>query len=558
MNDSNRRLLLALAICLGIVFVWQMLFSPPAPNPPPAAKESTPAAPREPLAADARVTARPAADAAVDEPEGPPVTVESSRWRGLLSPRGAALESFVLKHPRYREERGEKGKTAPVELVQAGKPPFPFEVDFGPALTPTAPWRAEAVSQNVWRFVKEDARARLTKTFRFDPRSHVARLELRAENRGSVPAAQRIAVRVHGRQGPGGGPSMMNPNPRFWRPVCYANGKVHREEPGELTQEQRAFVGDVRWTGIDDPYFLMAVVVAGQEQDKESRRCVMRGEKVSGESGRFSATMELAERMVPPGGSLEQAFVLYLGPKVLGDLDAVLVDGKPAGLAEAVDFGWLEVLCRPMLWLLKLFQTWVGNWGVAIILLTLVVKFGTLYWTQKSMRSMRKMAKLGPEMKKLQEKYASDKDRLNKETWALYKREGVNPLGSCLPMLLQMPIWLALYRTLAGSVELYRSSFVWWIDDLARPDRYFVLPILLGLLSIVQARIQTTNPSDPQQKMMMWMMPVMFLFFSLFVPSGLTLYWLINTVLTLGHQWLMNRTDGGAAPKAPQLAGAKT
>jgi YidC/Oxa1 family membrane protein insertase len=125
-------------------------------------------------------------------------------------------------------------------------------------------------------------------------------------------------------------------------------------------------------------------------------------------------------------------------------------------------------------------------------------------------------------------------------------------------MLLQMPIWIALYPTLAQSVELYRSSFAFWIDDLAQPDRYFVLPILLGVLSIVQSKLSTVNPKDPQQKMMMWMMPLMFLFFSLFVPSGLTLYWLINTVLTMGHQWLMNRTDGGAAPKAPQLAGAKT
>jgi YidC/Oxa1 family membrane protein insertase len=169
------------------------------------------------------------------------------------------------------------------------------------------------------------------------------------------------------------------------------------------------------------------------------------------------------------------------------------------------------------------------------------------------MQSMRKLQKLKPEMDALKDKYGKDQQRFNQEVWALYRRHKVNPIGGCLPMVLQMPIWIALYTTIAESVELYRARFL-YLGDLSAPDPWFAMPIILGGLSFLQSRMSMPKgvPVDPQQKMMLWMMPGMFLMFSLFVPSGLTVYWLANTVLTMIHQWYMNRSDGGTAPATPR------
>lgn len=542
MDDTNKRLLIAFGLTVAVWLVFDRFFLPGAPpsapgKPAPAA--STGGGVPEPGGAGEKV--RPAAGSAA-APEQTPV-VDGARWRATLTTRGGGLRGFALKHPRYVEERG--GRTMPVDLVQVAADPFPFEVDFGPALRPDAPWIPQQVGAEAWQFAREDAHARIVKTFRFDHRSHVARMHLRAENRGSAGVQERMVVRVTGRQDPKAPkPGMLNPSPRVWTATCHVNGSVEQAARDQLDAD-RPHLGDVRWAGIADKYFLMAAAPVGEKSDV---RCVLRG----GPDGRIETAMEMSTREVPPGGAVEREFLLYLGPKALEDLDAVEAGGRSLELGDSVNYGWLEILCRPMVWLLKRFQAWVGNWGVAIVLLTILVKLATLYWTQKSMRSMKGMAKVAPEIKRLQEKYKrpEDKDRLNQEVMNLYKRHGVNPLGGCLPMLLQMPIWIALYRTLSESVELYRSSLGLWIHDLALPDRYFVLPALLGLLSLGQTWMQArvTPQTDPNQKMMMWMMPIMFVVFSLFVPAGLTLYWLVNTVLTMIHQWLMNRADVKAAP----------
>jgi len=204
--------------------------------------------------------------------------------------------------------------------------------------------------------------------------------------------------------------------------------------------------------------------------------------------------------------------------------------------------------------LLQKFQGFVGNWGIAIILLTIVVKLLTLYWTTKSMRSMKQMAALAPQMKALQEKYGDDKQRQQAETMALYKQHGVNPVAGCLPMLLQMPVWIALYRMLANAGELYRQPFIpGWIGDLTATDPYYVLPAILFITMFLQTRLQPATGDSTQQKVMQYGMPIMFGAMAFFFPSGLTLYMLTNNVLSALHSIYMNKFDKQSMAIAAQL-----
>ena len=234
------------------------------------------------------------------------------------------------------------------------------------------------------------------------------------------------------------------------------------------------------------------------------------------------------------------SFLIYTGPKDISELKAVDHD-----LRESVNFRVLGIplgwLCIPMLWLMRLSYRVIPNWGVSIIFLTIVVKLLTLYWTQKSYEQMAKMQALKPEMDRIRKKYAKDRDALNKAMMDLYKRHKVNPLGGCLPMLIQMPIWFALYRTIYSAVELYQAPLFLWIKDLSSYDPYFVLPILMGIATFIQQKL-TPQTGDPgQAKMMMYVMPVMFTLFMLFLPSGLTFYILVNSILSIIHQWLIQK-----------------
>jgi len=199
----------------------------------------------------------------------------------------------------------------------------------------------------------------------------------------------------------------------------------------------------------------------------------------------------------------------------------------------------------------------IPSWGLSIILLTVCVKLATLYWTTKSMRSMKAMAVLGPQMRELQAKYKDDKQRLQLETMALYKQHGVNPLAGCLPILLQMPIWLALYRMLSNAGELYQQPFIGgWINDLTASDPYYILPIVLVVTMFLQARLTptTVDPSQRmQQRMMQYGMPLMFGAMSFFFPSGLSLYILTKTCLSAVHSIYMNKYDKKSVALAAQL-----
>src|SRR4029077_7236277 len=252
---------------------------------------------------------------------------------------------------------------------------------------------------------------------------------------------------------------------------------------------------------------------------------------------------------VPPQGTVDYPFAIYAGPKVITDLEAVRPGGQEVELDKAVDVT-LSFLSRPILSLLKFFHGFAHNWGLAIVLLTLFIKLLTFYPTQKSLLSGKKMQKLGPKMAAIRKKYENDRQRQSVETMNLYKAHGVSPFGGCLPSLIQMPIWIALYSTLNYAVELHRSPFIFHIHDLTAKDPFYITPLLMGGVMFLQMKMSPASPDNQQQAMMSVMMPIMFTAFSLVLPSGLALYMLTSYLIGILQQLYINYLDrraGGTA-----------
>ncbi|MCG7200318.1 membrane protein insertase YidC [Marinobacter pelagius] len=238
---------------------------------------------------------------------------------------------------------------------------------------------------------------------------------------------------------------------------------------------------------------------------------------------------------VAPGETADVGATAYVGPKIIDRLEAVAPN-----LDRTVDFGWLFFISLPLFYILQWFHGLVGNWGVSIILLTVLVKGVFFHLSATSYRSMAKMRAVAPQLTRLKELYGDDRQRMSQEMMALYKREKINPLGGCLPILVQMPVFISLYWVLFESVQLRHAPFMLWINDLSQMDPYFILPILMGASMFLQMHLNPTPP-DPMQAKIMKMMPLIFTVFFLWFPAGLVLYWLVNNILSIAQQWYITR-----------------
>jgi YidC/Oxa1 family membrane protein insertase len=247
---------------------------------------------------------------------------------------------------------------------------------------------------------------------------------------------------------------------------------------------------------------------------------------------------------IAPGATARVAVPLYAGPQDQDHLQSVA-----PGLQLVVDYGWLTVIAAPLFWVLKVFHGWLGNWGLAIILLTVMIKLLFFPLSAASYRSMAKMKLVTPRLMKLREQYGEDKVKMNQAMMELYKTEKINPLGGCLPILVQIPVFIALYWVLFESVELRHAPFYLWIRDLSAPDPWYVLPTLMMVSMIVQTRMNPTPP-DPVQAKVMMIMPLVFGVMFYFFPSGLVLYWFVNNILSILQQWQITRMIGGGKTAA--------
>ena len=250
---------------------------------------------------------------------------------------------------------------------------------------------------------------------------------------------------------------------------------------------------------------------------------------------RFAIGVVSPNRTVSPGGSGHFSFSLYVGPKTQERMQAVAPH-----LERTVDYGWLWLIAEPLFWLLSWIHGFVGNWGWSIIILTVMIKLAFFQLSATSYKSMARMRKLQPRITALRERYSADKQRMNQAMMELYREEKINPLGGCLPILVQIPVFIALYWVLLESVELRQASFIGWLDDLSLHDPYFVLPVAMGLTMLVQQKLNPTPP-DPMQAKIMMALPFVFTFFFLFFPSGLVLYWFVNNMLSIIQQWVITK-----------------
>jgi YidC/Oxa1 family membrane protein insertase len=245
----------------------------------------------------------------------------------------------------------------------------------------------------------------------------------------------------------------------------------------------------------------------------------------------YSAGVIVPAAVIAAGSSATVTVPLYAGPEEQEKLSKIA-----PGLDLTIDYGWLTVIAVPLFWVLSWLNDWVGNWGVAIIILTIIIKALFYPLSAASYRSMARMRVLAPKLQKLKDQYGEDRQRMQQAMMELYKTEKINPLGGCMPIVVQIPVFIALYWVLLASVELRHAPFMLWIDDLAAPDPWFILPILMAVTMWVQTLLNP-EPPDPVQAKVMKIMPIVFSIFFFFFPAGLVLYWLINNVLSIAQQW---------------------
>jgi YidC/Oxa1 family membrane protein insertase len=292
---------------------------------------------------------------------------------------------------------------------------------------------------------------------------------------------------------------------------------TNRKEFTEKLKEPETFTGPIRWIAQEDKYFAAALMPVNQTE----------GASVWKEGDSPEVAFNVKQQ--------KQDFIFYAGPKEYDRLKQL-----NRGLEHIIDFGWFTFIAMPLFWVLKFVYKYVGNYGLAIILVTLAVRIPFIPILNKSQQSMKKLQKVQPLMNEIKEKYKKDPQKMQKEMMELYKKHKVNPVGGCLPMLLQIPVFIALYNVLGRAIELRGAPFALWITDLAAKDPYYILPVTMGITMVIQQKM-TPSTVDPTQAKIMMFMPIIFTFMFLSFPSGLVLYWLVNNVLGIIQQYFVNK-----------------
>lgn len=304
-------------------------------------------------------------------------------------------------------------------------------------------------------------------------------------------------------------------------------GKFKKIAFNDMAKEPLDITANDGWVGLLQHYFVSAWI------PKEGLARKFYTEKLSDNIYRIGTKSTL--NPIAPGASLSVPARLFSGPQTKYDL----ISAAP-GLEYAVDYGWLTVIASPLFWLLTKIHSLVNNWGVAIILLTILIKAAFFKLSASGYRSMAQMRELAPRLQSMKEKFGDDRQKMQMAMMDLYKKEKINPMGGCFPILIQVPVFIALYWVLLGSIELRHAPFFAWIHDLSAIDPYYILPILMGATMLIQTRLNP-KPTDPMQAKIMTWMPVIFSVFFFFFPAGLVLYWLVNNVLSIAQQWYINK-----------------
>ncbi len=372
--------------------------------------------------------------------------------------------------------------------------------------------------------VAEAGGVKLTKTYSIDETGFVIRVAHTVQNTGADPVNPMVYLQLmrDGNRPPGESQFYQT----FIGPAVYTNeGKFQKIDFSDIEKNKASHVKSASdgWLGIVQHYFVSAWVPKNEAPREFYTRRI--------ENNLYSVGMIQALPVVAPGAQQTHEAILFAGPQIQDTLEKLA-----PGLDLVVDYGWLTFLAKPIYWLLEKLYDVVANWGWAIVLLTIVIKLIFYPLSAASYKSMAKMKAVTPRLMKLREVYANDKAKLNQAMMELYKTEKINPLGGCLPILIQIPVFIALYWVLLASVEMRNAPWLGWITDLSTPDPYYILPIVMAITMFIQTKLNPPPP-DPIQAKVMMAMPIVFSVFFFFFPAGLVLYWLVNNVLSIAQQW---------------------
>ena len=554
---DNQRVFLWIALAL-LVWLNYMAFveyqRPPAAPPAPVDERVAPALPDEaevpglPTAEDIPAppgvaAAAPATDTSAAESEARRIRVSTDVLELEISLRGGDLVKALL--PTYPVHKNQPD--VPVQLLDPTRDGlFVFRsglTSTTPAtstrpdtefVAPAAEYRLEAGQDSI----EVPLTARLengvvvTKTYRFTRGSYAIRLDQQIDNQGDAPWTGASYLQIRRLHNPPGRSMMDVETYSFRGPVTFNGEKYEKLDVSDLATTRQAFTSDSGWIASIRHHFLVAAIPAGRAQFTATANT----------DGLYTLSAVGMPTELAPGQASVFTDQLFVGPKLQDQLEATA-----PRLRLTVDYGWLTVISQPLFWVLSKIYGLVGNWGWAIVLMTVLIKAVFYKLSETSGKSMAKMRKLQPRMKALQERYADDRQKLSQAMMELYKKEKVNPAAGCLPILVQMPVFLALYWVLLESVEMRQAPFMLWITDLSVRDPFFILPLLMGATMWIQQKLNPAPP-DPVQAKIMQVLPVVFTVFFAFFPAGLVLYWFVNNLLAITQQWHINKVvERGAA-----------
>lgn len=370
-----------------------------------------------------------------------------------------------------------------------------------------------------------DQGIKVDKIYTFHRNSYVIDVSYVIQNGSQSPIEPAVYYQIVHDSESNQGSAMM---PTFTGGAYYTeNSKYKKLAFKDMAKNDLSLTAKDGWVGLVQHYFVGAWIPADHLQR------IFYTKQLS--DNIYSIGSKSVLNSIAPGASETVTARLYAGPQTQNQLQSVA-----PGLEYTVDYGWLTVIASPLFWVLSAIQKLVHNWGVAIILLTILIKLAFYPLSAASYRSMAQMRELAPRLQRMKEQYGDDRQKLQQAMMELYKTEKINPMGGCLPILVQIPVFIALYWVLLGSVEMRHAPFMLWIQDLSATDPYYVLPILMGATMIIQTKLNPTPP-DPVQAKIMMIMPIVFSVFFFFFPAGLVLYWLVNNILSIAQQWHINR-----------------
>ena len=543
---DNQRLILFVVFSFTLLLLWeswQTKHQPPVPAPAISSQPGATPTPSQAMNLPAPGSAAPASPSAALL-RGQRAIVETDVLRAEIDSTGGDVRGLQLL--RYRESE-DKNKTlvlfedsvtrpyvAQNGLIGAGLPTHRSVFQLKPGTYRLANGASQLQVPLVWTDPANGVR--VEKTYTFTRGSYRVDISTRVINGGTQPVdlTPYYQFTRHG-DAPLGESMLIH---SYTGPVFYTDAKKFQKTSFDNISEGKADfekISNDGWVGLMQHHFVAAWLP--RQGDKREFYTKSQGDNL------YSAGVILAEGRLLPGQQKTFSVPLYAGPQV----QSVLEKTAP-GLDLTRDYGWLTPLAYPIFWALQQIEKLVGNWGWAIILLTIFIKLALYPLSAAGYKSMAKMKMLTPRLQRLKDIHGDDRQKMHQAMAEMYKTEKINPLGGCLPILVQIPVFIALYWVLLAAVEMRGAPWIGWITDLTAPDPYFILPILMGITSVLQVKLNP-QPMDPMQAKIMMIMPIGFTVMFVFFPAGLVLYWVVNNILSIAQQWAINKQVEGN-PKA--------